>query len=387
MPKFVCLPSRNAALGDLLKRELLSGQWTEFRAAVAFANLAGVRHIVNELRTFGVTGRIKLSIGVKDLPTTSEALELLLPSVGDRGEIWIFHNKNGPIFHPKLFFFRTPDRAKIFVGSGNLTQGGLYDNYEAIWSCEFDLLDSQDRTNVLEIEQALDDWSTSSRVCKRLSASLIPELIDEGYLVTEATARKIFTAKRSGVQPRRQAILFGSRPEPRAPRLSRTTSEVSRGRPSHRASRQRANAGFWFETGKLTSGSRNQLDLSKEGQEGHPGGVSFFGVSPNDTSRRKEIIINFNGKDYTPNPIVFGLGSKGNKSWRIMFSGVSTDGKHLSQISYSSFRHKILVFHTIAPNRYSLECLPLDQKEQIIRQSEWVDKNRGPKGRGYGLLA
>ena len=382
MPKFICLPSRSNALGDLLKQELLSGQWIEFRAAVAFARLAGVRHIAEELRVFGVTGRIKLSIGVKNLPTTPEALELLLSSLGDRGEIWIFHHEGGPVFHPKLFVFKAPNKLKIFVGSGNLTQGGLYENYEAIWSCELDLSDTQDRTNALEIERALDDWSTSSPVCKRLSAALIRELQDGGYLVPEARVSEAFTPERFGVLSRRRIILFGRRQEPRAPRLPRANPRVPR-RSRGGAQRRQSAVRFWFETGELTSASRNQLDLSKIGREGHPGGISFFGIPPDQTAQTQDIIIRFNNKDFHPNRIFYG---QDNGTWRIRFSGRTSDGERLSQISRSTFRHKILVFQNIAPNRYNLECLPLDQKERVAEQSEWVDKNRGVRGREYGML-
>ena len=79
------------------------------------------------------------------------------------------------------------------------------------------------------------------------------------------------------------------------------------------------NEQFWFEMRKSTGGARNILDLSKLGQivegsvVGTPyeytdpnrmyGGVKFFEIDPEDTSREKDITINYLGKDYFPSTI------------------------------------------------------------------------------------
>src|SRR5699024_4920163 len=79
------------------------------------------------------------------------------------------------------------------------------------------------------------------------------------------------------------------------------------------------NEQYWFEMRKSTGGSRNMLELSKLGQTvkglvaGTPyeytdpnrmyGGVKFFEIDPEDTSREKNITINYLGKDYFPSTI------------------------------------------------------------------------------------
>ena len=43
----------------------------------------------------------------------------------------VFHNPLPHTFHPKLYLFKSDDHAEMVMGSGNLTEGGLYTNYEA----------------------------------------------------------------------------------------------------------------------------------------------------------------------------------------------------------------------------------------------------------------
>jgi HKD family nuclease len=53
---------------------------------------------------------------------------------------------NGGKFHPKFYFFLSNDKAELFVGSANLTQGGFKKNYECLLSFSFDLEDIDDES-------------------------------------------------------------------------------------------------------------------------------------------------------------------------------------------------------------------------------------------------
>ena len=59
---------------------------------------------------------------------------------------------------------------------------------------------------------------------------------------------------------------------------------------------------MWVCTGKMTGGSRNILDLSKNGKREDvmiPGSVSFFVDDPELTDYKNEhIVIVYNGKEY-----------------------------------------------------------------------------------------
>lgn len=381
MKQLLHLPNGAIPLGDLIKQDLASGIWTEFRAAVAFARLSGVNQLAHPLSQFATTGKAILSIGVKDLPTTAEALTKLLSTVGPSGEIWIFHQEKGPTFHPKAYLFGNKTHVKVYIGSGNLTGGGLYENYEAFLCNTLDrAIDSQ---LIADIEAMFISWSSQSSICNQLSPSLIASLLREKYILTEKQANK---ASRSQKKKQKKAKhpLFGTQPTPKAPRVAGQHSHPpQQGNPPTGSRPTTPATSFWFQTGAMTSGSRNQLDFSKQGRNGNIGGISLFGLNPNNTSSSITLTIEYLGVDYHPNTIIYGVR---NGTWRIQFSGRDSANNHLAQISKNNFRYKLLVFHKINSTKYRLECLPQSQLPALKARSIWTDQNPGTNGREYGRL-
>lgn len=162
------------------------------------------------------------------------------------------------------------------------------------------------------------------------------------------------------------------------------------------------NEQFWFEMRKSTAGSRNILDLSKLGQivegsvAGTPyeytdpnrmyGGVKFFEIDPEDTSREKNITINYLGKDYFPSTIKF---APNNGSWRIQLKGEPTDGTdELSKFgNRGHFVFKILVFEKITPDYYVLSLLDDSELDNIKSLSRvWGRNGSGAASKAYGML-
>lgn len=152
-------------LGDVLKKNLNPrvGKWTKFRAAVAFAKQSGLEHLAPALTKFlKKNGEVVISVGVDLDGTSQEALQLLHNSVVQhQGDVWVFHNSHRimPTFHPKLYFFRDMARACVVVGSGNLTQGGLFTNYEANVKIDLDLNQPDDCDFANQIEDKLKTWA------------------------------------------------------------------------------------------------------------------------------------------------------------------------------------------------------------------------------------
>ena len=159
---------------------------------------------------------------------------------------------------------------------------------------------------------------------------------------------------------------------------------------------------FWFEMRKSTGGSRNILDLSKLGQIvegsviGTPyeytdphrmyGGVKFFEIDPEDTTREKDITINYLGKDYFPSTIKF---APNNGSWRIQLKGKPTDGTdELSKFgNRGDFVFKILVFEKITPDYYVLSLLDNSELDNIKSLSRvWGKNGSGAASKAYGML-
>ncbi len=67
-------------------------------------------------------------IGISEGGASKQGLELAL-EMADRVDI--FHDPSGRTFHPKVYMLRSTSSNCLFVGSNNMTAGGLFRNYEA----------------------------------------------------------------------------------------------------------------------------------------------------------------------------------------------------------------------------------------------------------------
>jgi hypothetical protein len=107
----------------------------EWDGVFAFVTEGGARALITDpaVEDFLRRGELSLLVGL-DAVTTRKALEYLQEVEGahPRFRVRVFWNRSGGLFHPKLSQFRYPDgRRLLIVGSGNLTPGGLRDNFEA----------------------------------------------------------------------------------------------------------------------------------------------------------------------------------------------------------------------------------------------------------------
>src|SRR5690242_6477 len=128
--QFITQPFSEIRLGNFLLEHLADPQWTTFRAAIAFAKRSGTKFVKHALREFSTRATVRISVGVDLYGTSKEGLSDLLEATPG-GEVFIYRN-NGPFtFHPKVYLFTSPQRADVLVGSGNMTSGGLFTNYEA----------------------------------------------------------------------------------------------------------------------------------------------------------------------------------------------------------------------------------------------------------------
>lgn len=101
----------------------------------AFASRAGVDSLIGDPATqsFLRQSRMSLLVGL-DAVTDRQALECLRERERehDRLSVRVFKNPTSALFHPKIARFSYPDgRRSVIVGSGNLTPGGLQQNFEA----------------------------------------------------------------------------------------------------------------------------------------------------------------------------------------------------------------------------------------------------------------
>ena len=109
-------------------------------AAFAFATSTGIDTALAEpaVQELLGTGRFQLVVGLDAITDTAAIAALstakaALPSAS----ISLFYNPNGGVlYHPKTMFFKNLTGGQCLTGSGNLTLGGLRNNWEAFWQAE-----------------------------------------------------------------------------------------------------------------------------------------------------------------------------------------------------------------------------------------------------------
>lgn len=196
------------------------------RAGVAFLKLSGVQHIAQALRQFVEDGgAVRMTVGVDCRGTSFEGLRALLDAIQDHGEIWVFHNETDSTFHPKVFLFSSDQAAHVYVGSGNLTEGGLFTNYEAGLRVELDLTTPSDREIYDELVRELESWTEErSGTAHRLSDLMLARLVALGYVPLEREAAETEEeptgtrrGARQGGQGEKLFAAVGVKPAPKRP--------------------------------------------------------------------------------------------------------------------------------------------------------------------------
>ena len=216
--EFVHQPSSTNRLGDYLQ-DNLSKPWTHFRAAAAFVKRSGTRHIAAALARFSRTGDIEIVVGIDQRGTSAEGLQDLLDAVLPKGRVIVFHNRMPLTFHPKVYLFKSPTAADIIVGSGNLTEGGLFTNYEAAFRLILDLTNLEQAATLQSIERVLDSWADpSTGTAIPLDSALLAQLTAAGLVPLEALAApESGESERGGGAARNASPFFSARAEFRAP--------------------------------------------------------------------------------------------------------------------------------------------------------------------------
>lgn len=101
----------------------------------SFASAHGAHILLNDpaFEAFLRRGRFELIVGV-DAVTVPATLDLLSNAEkrfhGLRTSVFL-HRRRGALFHPKVCWFSNAEAGWVLAGSGNLTRGGLLNNWEA----------------------------------------------------------------------------------------------------------------------------------------------------------------------------------------------------------------------------------------------------------------
>src|SRR4029079_1081 len=97
--------------------------------------------------------------------------------------------ERGITFHPKAYIFTGTTKARLYLGSNNLTVGGTETNFEAAVLVEAAL--PADNAVLTEINELWDELLPAQCVATRvLDQALLTALVAAGDVVDEKTLRK-----------------------------------------------------------------------------------------------------------------------------------------------------------------------------------------------------
>lgn len=171
-------------LEEALNRYINSNDINQIFIVVAYAKVSGVNKLINRFNSLIENHcDITVCVGIDQSNTSVEAIRMLL---GCTSELYVYHMQNLTVtFHPKLYYLTSKNNGILFVGSNNLTQGGLETNDE-IFTSNNEISESTLENLNRIIERYTD---VSSGFCHRVDESLIEELINNGYILSEAQLR------------------------------------------------------------------------------------------------------------------------------------------------------------------------------------------------------
>ena len=400
-------------LGEFLISCLEDSDFEAVNIIVAFAKNSGVLRLKPALEQFKARGsKINIYVGI-DLDGTSYEALVSLSKLADN--LYVVHAESNQTFHSKIYNFTKKDSSIVVVGSNNLTAGGLWTNLESCSIVRLTLVEESDREVQHQIDLYISDLVGIQGLSMKIkSKEDIEELLAEGYVSKEARTRIRRESARSqafkegignikpfiervkasipSIQPEEQQEPVKSNRSPIKGEISKHVSE-----PVFDKLNGDGNS-IWFETRKMTGGSRNILDLSKKSlvKQGDPqytafsingsstemkGGVQFFGVDPADTDSVIDITINYDGVDYNGNTIKYPAGDKANGTWRLQIKGESFDGKNIKEAFEKDYLvNKILVFTKIDEGYFFMSIFDDSDLSEFADVSKVVAYNGGNKG-------
>ena len=173
-------------VGKQFAISLTDDKYDVFNGFVAFAAVSGVLTILKSLKSASLNySQVRFFIGVDNMGTSKEALELLLK---ENIETYIYHDKKEYVtYHPKLYLFEGSRFTRIIIGSSNLTNSGIKTNIEASVQIDFRTkTDKQGEKLLNEIKLNFAELlNLNLNKLSRLTAELIEKLVNENLIYSQ----------------------------------------------------------------------------------------------------------------------------------------------------------------------------------------------------------
>lgn len=126
----------------------------EITICIAFLKCSGLNYLIEKLNE--KKAKAKFYVGLDFYLTEPIALRQLI----NFGHTLFLTKKSKVTFHPKIFYFKTKKNITVFVGSSNLTSGGLQTNFET--SVFFQSVANSKIDN--ELKKTFDSFEQNSKI-------------------------------------------------------------------------------------------------------------------------------------------------------------------------------------------------------------------------------
>lgn len=213
--RFVAQP-HGSQLGKLFLSELANPEPpTAVTIVSAFVARATIHRLKSRLRELHAAGtKVRLVIGVDMGGTSKEVLQELCS--WSPIEVFVFKNKKaGVTFHPKIYVIERDHVAEFFVGSNNLTDGGLFKNYEGAVHLSYSL--PADAASLTAAKSELSKFLTpDAPVAKLLDKEYLTKLLARSDIPSEAESRQRARTAKVGSPSSAADDAFGFEPTPGA---------------------------------------------------------------------------------------------------------------------------------------------------------------------------
>jgi len=154
--------------------------------SVAFVSESGVQQLEAKIAPHSLCTTV--FAGIRNDITSHQGLVALLSLANN---LYIVDTgSRSVLFHPKLYFAKGDTRARLVIGSANLTLGGLNNNIEAGMLLDFDLTNATDKSAVEKIEAEFDKLAADfdANVLKINGIPDLDALLANGRVIDEMAA-------------------------------------------------------------------------------------------------------------------------------------------------------------------------------------------------------
>lgn len=194
-------------------REASTHEVQHVTIVTAWAKRSGLALIRGDLAAVKAGGgSVSMIVGISEGGASRQGLELAL-EVSDTVDV--FHDPSGRTFHPKVYLSRGDSVSHLFVGSNNMTAGGVFRNYEAGLA----VVTATDDAVIAQVELWIEQLRSESECCIRLKPDTLAAILaDESYRIGDEDVSRSSGAASKNVGPTEEHVFTPSRSRKKGPR-------------------------------------------------------------------------------------------------------------------------------------------------------------------------